>query len=130
MDTLVSQCRGRSNISLDSMNMMGTLLAAIAYGALPSYIIQLRLQGVTHPLIGIVLIICSLVLWTGSSGHQPNPTWRTLMTCYLILLATTSIALQIKWTLLAFVTQQNNLSPSIFIEENVNNWIYVTLNAL
>ncbi|KAF8260766.1 hypothetical protein EI94DRAFT_875605 [Lactarius quietus] len=79
---------------------------------------------------GIVLVICSFVLWAGSSGHFPTLTWRTVMTCWLLLLASTSTALQIKWTLLAFITQQQNLSPSIFIEENVNNWIYVALNAI
>ncbi|KAN0129705.1 hypothetical protein V8E53_012525 [Lactarius tabidus] len=105
-DPLVSQCRG-INIPLDLMNLMGTLLAGIAYG--------------------VVLVICSIVLW---AGHVPTLTWRTFMTCWLLLLATTSTGLQIKWTLLAFVTQQQDLSPSIFIEENVNNWIYVMLNAL
>lgn len=108
-DPLVSQCRGL-NIPLDLMNLMGTFLAGIAYG--------------------IVVVICSIVLWAGSSGHVPTLTWRTIMTCWLLLLASTSTALQIKWTLLAFVTQQEVLSPSIFIEENVNNWIYVMLNAL
>jgi len=106
---LISLCRG-INIPLDLMNIMGTLLAGIAYG--------------------IVLVICSLVLWAGLSGHVPNLTWHTFMTCWLLLLASTSTALQIKWTLLAFVTQQQNVSPSTFIEENVDNWIYVTLNAL
>lgn len=110
MDTpLANQCRG-SNIPLDSMNMMGALLAGIAYG--------------------IVLIICPLVLRAGSSGHFPNLTWRTFMTFWLLLLATASTALQIKWTLLAFVTQQQSVSPSIFIQENISSWIYVTLNAL
>ncbi|KAI0305270.1 hypothetical protein B0F90DRAFT_1702976 [Multifurca ochricompacta] len=52
------------------------------------------------------------------------------MTCWLLLLATASTVLQIRWTLLAFVTQQQNVSPSVFIEENINNWTYVMLNAL
>ncbi|KAH9038574.1 hypothetical protein EDB85DRAFT_429711 [Lactarius pseudohatsudake] len=63
-------------------------------------------------------------------GHVPNISWRTFMTFWLLLMATASTALQIKWTLLAFVTQGQNVSPSVFIEENINNWIYVTLNAL
>ena len=123
---LVSQCRG-INIPLDSMNMMGTFLAGIAYGTLPRAI---QLQGDANPFAGIVLIICSIVLWAGSSGHVPNITWRTFMTCWLFLLATTSTALQIKWTLIAFVTQQQNVSPSVFIEENIDNRIYVMLNTL
>ncbi|KAI9444190.1 hypothetical protein H4582DRAFT_1919951 [Lactarius indigo] len=103
---LASQCRG-SKIPLDLMNMMGALLAGIAYG--------------------VVVVICSVVLW---AGHVPTISWRTFMTFWLLLMATASTALQIKWTLLAFVTQRQNVSPSVFIEENINNWIYVTLNAL
>src|SRR6266702_639561 len=87
-------------------------------------------REMTHPLVGIVLIICSVVLWAGSSGHVPNLSWRTFMTCWLLLMATASTALQIKWTLLAFVIQQQDVSPSDFIKENINNWVYVTLNAL
>lgn len=46
MDTpLVSQCRG-SNIPLDSMNMMGALLAGIAYGTFSRAI---QLQGDDPP---------------------------------------------------------------------------------
>lgn len=47
MDTpLVSQCRG-INIPVDTMNMMGTFLAGITYGAFPWAI---QLQGDDRPI--------------------------------------------------------------------------------
>lgn len=52
------------------------------------------------------------------------------MTYWLLLLATASTALQIKWTLLAFVTKQQDISPSVFMETNINNRIYVMLYVL
>jgi hypothetical protein len=56
--------------------------------------------------------------------------WRPLMTCWLLLLATVSTALQINWTLLAFVTKHQDVTPSVFIETNINNRIYVMLYGL
>ncbi|KAI0252911.1 hypothetical protein BJV78DRAFT_1197592 [Lactifluus subvellereus] len=99
-----------NNTSLDSMDLMGTILSGIAYG--------------------VVFVICMLVLSAGSSGYFPRLTWRTFITCWLLLLATASTTLQIKWTLLAFVVHRPYTSPSTFIEEHINNWIYVTLNVL
>ncbi|KAI0289625.1 hypothetical protein BC826DRAFT_1030495 [Russula brevipes] len=109
MDTRLTPCR-ESNTSLDLMNLMGTVLSGVAYG--------------------VVFAVCTLVLCTNSTGFVPKLSWHTLMLCWLFLLATVSIALQIKWTLLAFVTQRQDVSPSAFIEGNINDWIYVMLNVL
>jgi hypothetical protein len=81
--------------------------------------------------VGVVFAICTLVLRMSSSGgYVPRLSWRTLMTCWLLLLATVSTALQIKWTLLAFITQRQDVSPSVFIEQNINDRIYVMLYVL
>jgi hypothetical protein len=80
--------------------------------------------------VGVVLVICTLVLSVDSSGYYPRLAWRTFITCWLLLLATACTILQIKWTLLAFVDQRQNISPSTFMEESINNWIYVMLNVL
>ncbi|KAH9974798.1 hypothetical protein BGW80DRAFT_1302776 [Lactifluus volemus] len=92
------------------MNLIGTILSGIAYGA--------------------VFVICTHVLSVGWSGCFPRLEWRTCVASWLLLLATTCIALQIRWTLLAFVGQHSNISPSIFIEEHLNNWNYIVLNVL
>jgi hypothetical protein len=52
------------------------------------------------------------------------------MLAFAKLLATVSTALRIKRTLLAFVTQRQDVIPGVFIEENVNNWISVMLYVL
>src|SRR5712691_922406 len=88
--------------------------------------IMLTFRRLTFPFAGIVFTICILVL---CANHAPKFSWRTLVTCWLLLLATISTALQIRWLQLAFVTQRQE-SPSDFIEEHVNNWIYVMLNVL
>ncbi|KAH9971909.1 hypothetical protein BGW80DRAFT_1317152 [Lactifluus volemus] len=92
------------------MILIGTILSGIAYGA--------------------VFVICTHVLSVGWSGCFPRLEWRTCVASWLLLLATTCIALQIRWTLLAFVGQHSNISPSIFIEEHLNNWNYIVLNVL
>lgn len=79
---------------------------------------------------GVVFVICTFVLSAGSPGYFPRLTWRTFITCWLLLLATASTILQIKWTLLAFVVHRPHISPSDFIKENINNWNYVVLNVL
>ncbi|KAH9991537.1 hypothetical protein BJV77DRAFT_1006734 [Russula vinacea] len=98
-------------MSLDSLILMGSILSGIAYG--------------------VVLAICIFVLCMSfSRGSVPRLFWRPLMTCWLLSLATVCTALQIKWTLLAFVTQRQDVSPSVFIEKNNNNRIYVMLYVL
>jgi len=88
------------------MILLGTILSGIAYG--------------------VVFAIGTFVLCMYSTGcYGTTFSWRPLMTCWLLLLATASTALQIKWTLLAFVTKQQDVSPSVFIETNINNRIYV-----
>lgn len=80
---------------------------------------------------GVVFAIGTFVLCVYSTGgYGTTFSWRPLMTCWLLLLATVSTALQIKWTLLAFVTKQQDVSPSVFIETNTNNRIYVMLYVL
>jgi hypothetical protein len=123
MDTSIAR-----NTSLDSMNLMGTILSAIAYGALsPTINVGWTINVI---FVGVVFVICTLVIFAGSSGYLPTLAWRTVITFWLLLLATASTALQIEWTLLAFINQRQNISPSAFIEENVNNRIYVMLNVL
>jgi len=63
-------------------------------------------------------------------GYGTGLSWHPLMACWLLLLATACTALQIKWTLLAFATKQQGVSPTVFIETNINNLIYVMLNVL
>jgi hypothetical protein len=80
---------------------------------------------------GVVFAIGIFVLCMYSTGgYGTTFSWRPLMTCWLLLLATVSTALQIKWTLLAFITKQQDVSPSAFIETNINNRIYVMLYVL
>lgn len=119
----------RYTTSLDSMELMGTVLSGIAYGmSSPSTRAEILLTSrrLAFPFAGIVFTICILVL---CANYTPKFSWRTLVTCWLLLLATISTALQIRWLQLAFVTQRQE-SPSDFIEEHVNNWIYVMLNVL
>lgn len=122
--------QGRSNTtSLDSMELMGTALSGIAYGmSSPSTRADtiLIFRRPALPFAGVVFTICTLVL---CANYASKFSWRTLVTCWLLLLATISTALQIRWSQLAFVTQRQE-SPSEFIEEHVNNWIYVMLNVL
>lgn len=81
--------------------------------------------------VGVVFAICARVLCISfSGGYVPRLVWRPLMTCWFLLLATVSTALQIKWTLLAFVSQRQDVSPSAFIEKNINNPINVMLYVL
>ena len=80
---------------------------------------------------GGVFAIGTFVLSMYSSGVYGSwLSWRPIMTCWLLLLATVCTALQIKWTLLAFVTKQQDVSPSVFIETNTNNRFYVMLYVL
>ena len=80
---------------------------------------------------GLVLAIGTFVLCIYSTGgYGTTFSWRPLMTCWLLLLATVSTALQIKWTLLAFVTKPQDVSPSVFIETNINDRVYVMLYVL
>lgn len=82
-------------------------------------------------LAGLIFAIGSSVLCMYSTGgYCTTFSWRPLMTYWLLLLATASTALQIKWTLLAFVTKQQDISPSVFMETNINNRIYVMLYVL
>jgi hypothetical protein len=81
---------------------------------------------------GVVFAVSTLVLCNTNFPAHWNTlklSWRPLVTCWLLLLATIGIALQIKWTQLALVTQRHD-SPSDFIKEHVNSWIYVMLNVL
>jgi hypothetical protein len=81
--------------------------------------------------VGVVFAIGTFVLCTYSTGgYGTKFLWRPLMTCWFLLLATVSTALQIKWTLLAFVTKQQDVSPSVFMETNINNRVYVMLYVL
>lgn len=94
---------------------------------------QRNLQKLTVSILfaGVVFAIGTFVLCMYSTGgYGTTFSWRPLMTCWLLLLATVSTALQIKWTLLAFVTKQQDVSPSVFIETNINNRIYVMLYVL
>lgn len=94
---------------------------------------QRNIRDLTGSVIfsGVVFAIGTFVLCMYSTGGYGTAfSWRPLMTCWLLLLATVSTALQIKWTLLAFVTEQPNVSPSVFIETNINNWVYVMLYVL
>jgi hypothetical protein len=80
---------------------------------------------------GVVFAIGTFVLCMYSTGgYGTTFSWRPLMACWLLILATVSTALQIKWTLLAFVTKQQDVSPSVFIETNINDRIYVILYGL
>ena len=80
---------------------------------------------------GVVFAIGTSVLCMYSTGGYGRTfSWRPLMTCWLLLLATVSTALQIKWTLLVFVTKEQDVSPSVFIETNINNRVYVMLYVL
>ncbi|KAH9985666.1 hypothetical protein BJV74DRAFT_554834 [Russula compacta] len=64
------------------------------------------------------------------NGLDGDDSFRdSLRVCLRHLHAHFITVLQIKWTQIAFVTQQE-VSPSVFIEENINNWNYVLLNAL
>ncbi|KAI0264601.1 hypothetical protein BC834DRAFT_244217 [Gloeopeniophorella convolvens] len=98
------------NTALESMDLMGTILAGVAYG--------------------IVFSICTLSLCASGTSSAPKLVWRTFVPCWFLLLSTSSVALQIKWTLLAFVVHRQDGSPSQFIEENTDSWTYVMLNAL
>src|SRR6266566_9113566 len=82
-------------------------------------------------LAGVIFAIGTFVLCMYSTGgYGTTFSWRPLMTCWLLLLATVSTALQIEWTLLAFVTKQQDVSPSVFIETDINNRVYVMLYVL
>jgi hypothetical protein len=117
-------------MSLDSLILMGSILSGIAYGAL-SPAIEPYIILTAKIFVGVVLAICIFVLCMSfSRGSVPRLFWRPLMTCWLLSLATVCTALQIKWTLLAFVTQRQDVSPSVFIEKNNNNRIYVMLYVL
>lgn len=110
------------------MILLGTILSGIAYGA------SLRATEHTSHSIqfaGVVFAIGTFVLCTYfTGGYCTKLIWRPLVTCWLLLLATVSTALQIKWILLAFVTKQQDVSPSVFIEMNINDRIYVMLYVL
>jgi hypothetical protein len=117
-------------MSLDSMILTGMILSGITYGT-SSIAVEYMVLIVDMLFVGVVLAICMLVLRMSCSGSCVSGlSWRPVMTCWLLLLATVSTALQIKWTLLAFVTQRQDVSPSVFIEQNVNNRIYVMLYVL
>jgi len=113
------------------MILLGTILSGIAYGA--SSHEQRNIHNFTDsiPLAGVAFSIGTFVLCMYcTGGYGTTFSWRPLMTCWLLLLATVSTALQVKWTLLAFVTKQQDVSPSVFIETNINNRIYVMLYVL
>jgi len=123
-----SQYRGK--MSLDSMILLGTIVSGIAYGARHD---QRNIHNLTVSilLVGVIFAIGTFVLCVYSTGGYGTAfSWRPLMTCWLLLLATASTALQIKWTLLAFITKRQDVSPSAFIETNINNRIYVMLYVL
>lgn len=93
-------------MSFDSIILLGIILSGIAYG--------------------VAFTIGTFVLCMYSTGgYGTTFSWRPFMTCWLLLLATVSTALQVKWALLAFVTKQQDVSPSVFMETNINNRIYV-----
>jgi len=111
MDTSSPTSFPGSNTELDAMNLMGTVVSGIIYG--------------------VAFTICTLALSVGpSERYVPRLSWRIIMTCWFLSLATISTVLQVKWTLLAFVTQRHDLAPSTFIKENMRNWIYIMLNVL
>lgn len=112
------------------MILLGTILSGIAYGR-SSRETELHNLMVNILFAGVVFVIGTFVLsmyFTG--GYGTTFPWRPLMACWLLLLATVSTALQIKWTLLAFVTKQQDVSPSVFIEMNIDDRIYVILYGL
>ncbi|KAI0042821.1 hypothetical protein FA95DRAFT_516314 [Auriscalpium vulgare] len=96
----------RQDASLESMNLMGTILAGTAYG----------------------IVFCLSLL---SASYLTTPSWRTLLLAFwLFALATASIGLQIQWTLVGFVANRGYPGgPNAFIGQNVGNWLNVMLNA-
>jgi|SRR5712671_3133171 len=130
MDTPSSSPCPNSNTQLDSIYLMGTVVSGIIYGA--SSLVPKDMDRTTDIFFaGVVFTVSTLALSMGPSElYVPKLSWRILMTCWFLSLATISTALQIKWTLLAFVTRRHDLTPSTFIEENMRNWIYIMLNAL
>lgn len=114
------------------MILMGSILSGIAYGASLLAIQHIWPLTVVVLFVGIVFAICVFVLIMSSSGGYVTglAAWRPLLTCWLLILATVSTVLQIRWTLLAFVTQRQDVSPSVFIERNINNPINVMLCVL
>ncbi|KAI0064985.1 hypothetical protein BV25DRAFT_1914132 [Artomyces pyxidatus] len=96
----------RQSASLESMYMMGTILAGVSYG----------------------VVLCLALLAT---SYLSKASWRTaLLVFWLFSLATTCIGLQIRWTLLGFIMNHTYPGgPNAFMEEDVGNWINVFLNA-
>ena len=129
MDIATFNQSQRDNATLDSMNLMGTVLSGIAYGTSTPAPERYDSRMTDFLFAGVVVTICTLVLCARTRTRTPKLSWRTLVTCWLLMLATLSTALQIKWAELAFVTHRPN-NPSDFIKMHTNNWIYVTLNVL
>ncbi|KAI0319139.1 hypothetical protein OF83DRAFT_1111985 [Amylostereum chailletii] len=91
--------------NLDTIILMGTIFAGIGYG-----------------------VVCALYGITVCHDRRNWKMW--CMRTWLAILATIAFALQIRWTVVAFVLERNYAGgPHVFVEQNDGDWINVMLNA-
>ncbi|KAA1477269.1 hypothetical protein DENSPDRAFT_579700 [Dentipellis sp. KUC8613] len=98
------------DLAIESMNLMGTIFAGVSYG----------------------LVLALFAMAMANFPYPPSNYWKVFtMTIWLFALSTTSIGLQIRWTVVALVNNRTYPGgPNAYIEQNVGNWLDVMLNAM